>query len=465
MMLKLLAGERVPEQTMLPAKLVVRQSCGCSEPVIMHAAAGPVKRRAESLGEAIIAQREAILSEMGQVIQMPVSLSSEWTDRILDAFVEEMMSDLAPQKAFLSVLDDVLRQAIAMGGQVNGWQEALSVMRRHVLPYLTDAETLTRGEDLFNQGRVMIGKVAQWYWARREAQETWQTEVLGNLGGDMVAAVEREQIFDVIGRTLPALDLATFYLSFYDGQEHPAEWSRLMLAYDEGKRIEVDADGWRFPTRQLVPGDLLSPERRYTWVVESLNFRENQFGCLVIEAGSCRGSIYGMLTRQISGALQDLLLVRQVREQTAERERAQEENTRLQQEVIETQRQALRELSTPIIPVMDRIIVMPLIGNVDSARARDITRSLLAGIREHRARVVILDITGVSLVDSGVAGHLNKTIHAARLKGAHTIITGISDAVAETVLDLGIEWGDVETLSDLQTGLRAALARMGLRVG
>jgi rsbT co-antagonist protein RsbR len=140
----------------------------------------------------------------------------------------------------------------------------------------------------------------------------------------------------------------------------------------------------------------------------------------------------------------------------------QAERERLQQEIIEAQRQAIQELSTPVIPIMDRIIVMPLIGSIDTLRARDITRRLLAGITEQRARVVILDITGVPVVDSGVADHLNKTIQAARLKGARAIVTGISDAVAETVVDLGIDWSGIETLSDLQTGLMAALNILGM---
>ena len=97
-------------------------------------------------------------------------------------------------------------------------------------------------------------------------------------------------------------------------------------------------------------------------------------------------------------------------------------------------------------------------------RARDITRSLLAGIRAHRAKVVILDITGVPLVDSGVADHLNKTIQAARFKGARSIVTGISDAVAETIVDLGIDWSGIEALSDLQTGLVAALSSLGIKL-
>jgi rsbT co-antagonist protein RsbR len=113
---------------------------------------------------------------------------------------------------------------------------------------------------------------------------------------------------------------------------------------------------------------------------------------------------------------------------------------------------------------MDQIIVMPLIGSIDSMRARDITRSLLAGISTHRAKVVILDVTGVSVIDSGVANHLNKTIQAARLKGARTIITGISDAVAETVVDLGIDWSGITTLSDLQTGLVTALGSLGVKL-
>jgi anti-anti-sigma regulatory factor/putative methionine-R-sulfoxide reductase with GAF domain len=150
----------------------------------------------------------------------------------------------------------------------------------------------------------------------------------------------------------------------------------------------------------------------------------------------------------------------QLQEEMKEREQAQEENMRLQQEVIEAQQRSIQELSTPIIPVFEGVIVMPLIGSIDTMRARDVTRSLLAGIRENRAEVVILDITGVPIVDSGVAAYLNRTVQAARLKGAHAIVTGISEAVAETIVDLGIDWSGIETLQDLQTGLRAALRKL-----
>ncbi len=148
----------------------------------------------------------------------------------------------------------------------------------------------------------------------------------------------------------------------------------------------------------------------------------------------------------------------------SERIRSEEERTRLQEEIILAQQRSLKELSTPIIPIMDQIIVMPLIGAIDSMRAKDLTRAVLNGISEYRARVIILDITGVPLVDSGVAAHLNKAMQAARLKGAMTIITGVSDAVAETIVDLGIDWSGIETLRDLQTGLLQALRKIGAKL-
>jgi rsbT co-antagonist protein RsbR len=145
-------------------------------------------------------------------------------------------------------------------------------------------------------------------------------------------------------------------------------------------------------------------------------------------------------------------------------ERSRERELQVQMETITRQNKAIEELSTPIIPIMDHILVLPLIGTVDAQRAREIMRALLAAIRKHRAKVVILDITGVAMIDSMVANHLDRTIAAARLKGARTVVTGISESVAETIVDLGIDWSSIETLSDLQTGLFGALHTLGYQL-
>ena len=321
-LLKLLAGEQMPDQTALPTKLVVRQSCGCSEPVVAHAAVGPLQRKREPLPEAIMARRETILSEMMHEAGKSVPSSSEWTGQLLDAFLQDIASNPArtspdgppPLSLFLSTLDGILRQAVTMINQMDNWQDVLSVMRRHLLPYLTDVTTLSQAEDLFSQGRVMVGRMAQLNWANQEVKDFRRVEGLSRLSGELIAAVETEQIADAIAHNLPQLGYSTFYLSFYDGQERPIEWSRLLLACDNGERVEVDADGWRFPARYLIPDELYQRERRYTWVVVSLSFGEHQFGYLILEAGLRRGGIYGVLASQISGVLHGSLLLQKHRE-------------------------------------------------------------------------------------------------------------------------------------------------------
>jgi PAS domain S-box-containing protein len=171
-----------------------------------------------------------------------------------------------------------------------------------------------------------------------------------------------------------------------------------------------------------------------------------------METSACIYEVQGHIIRGVSA--RDI----------TERKQAEAERTQLQQEIIDAQQRAIAELSTPVIPIMDRIIVMPLVGSIDSLRARDVTRSLLAGISHHRAKVVILDVTGVAIMDTGVVNHLNKTIQAARLKGARTIVTGLSDSVAEAIVDLGIDWSGIETLSDLRTGLTTALGSLGVKL-
>ena len=169
-MLKLLAGEQVPEQTVLPTELVVRQSCGCSEPVAVRAAAGTVARDTESLREFITAQRAKIMSDMVQAMGGEEPSSSRWADQLLDAFLEEMTSDsttddanagLALSDHFGATLHDVLQQVGVKSSRLNDWQEVISVMRRYISPYMTDITTLSRAEDLFEQGRAAISRTVQ----------------------------------------------------------------------------------------------------------------------------------------------------------------------------------------------------------------------------------------------------------------------------------------------------------------
>jgi len=658
MMLQVLAGEQVPEQIMVPTQLVVRESCGCVASMAADVIVGPLTEEKESFSLAIVAQQEEILSEMAQTMESPLLSFPDWAKQLLTALSDEIESATVSGKseakadsqgAFLSILCKILQQADLAGSQVSDLQKVISVMRRYTLPHVTDVATLARADMLFDQARVTIDGMLQRNWTLQEVEQANLNNVLSLLRGGLATRVEVEHLIGVLNHRLPQLGFSTFYFFLYESPDHFTPGSRLMLAVDEGERVEIDAVGQQFLTHRLTPDELFPQQRRYTWIVGPLYFEENQFGGLILEVGSRDAEIYRSLTTLISGSMHDALLIQQlevrrvqmltaaevsqaassmlnldeliqqavnlvqerfslyytglfliedewailragtgeggqqmltegyqlkvdgksiigrcaleqhayivldvgeeavrfenpllpdtrsemalplisrsetlgvltvqsteeaafdnediavfqtmadqlanaimnarlyeeaqrayaeveqqVQSRTAEleqeiiqREQAQQESERLQQEVIEAQQRAIRELSTPVIPLMQGIIVMPLIGSIDSMRAREITRSLLAGITQNRAKVVILDVTGVGVMDTGIVNHLNKAIQAARLKGAHTIVTGISEAVAETIVDLGIDWSDITTLSDLQTGLTVALRNLGIEL-
>jgi len=131
--------------------------------------------------------------------------------------------------------------------------------------------------------------------------------------------------------------------------------------------------------------------------------------------------------------------------------------------VINEQQESLRELSTPVLQLRERLLILPIIGVLDSARARQLTEQLLGAIQDKRARVVVIDITGVATIDRTVANHLVQTVEASRLMGASTILTGLSSEIAQTLVDLGVDLGMMRTVGDLQGGLEEAERLAGYR--
>lgn len=134
------------------------------------------------------------------------------------------------------------------------------------------------------------------------------------------------------------------------------------------------------------------------------------------------------------------------------------------EKVVRQQLEAIRELSAPVLQLRQGVLVQPLIGMIDTQRARQITEGLLRAIRANRARVVVMDITGVPAVDSKVANHLLQTVQAARLMGAAVIVTGLSAEVAQTLVAIGVDLSKLNTLSDLQSGIDEADRLVGYRV-
>jgi rsbT co-antagonist protein RsbR len=131
---------------------------------------------------------------------------------------------------------------------------------------------------------------------------------------------------------------------------------------------------------------------------------------------------------------------------------------------IRLQTDAIKELATPVLQVRPGLLISPIIGMIDTQRARQLTEAILHSIRAQRAKVVVIDITGVPVVDSKVANHLVQTVEAARLMGTMVILTGISPEIAQTLVVLGVNLSTVRTVGDLQEGLAEAERLLGYKL-
>ena len=131
---------------------------------------------------------------------------------------------------------------------------------------------------------------------------------------------------------------------------------------------------------------------------------------------------------------------------------------------IDQQRQTISELQTPVIQVWDRILALPIVGSLDTARTQEMNEALLQKIVDTGAEIVIIDITAVPVVDTAVAKHLLETVSAARLLGAEVLMVGISTRTAITLVHLGVDLSGVITRTTMAKGLDLAFARLGLEV-
>jgi rsbT co-antagonist protein RsbR len=162
----------------------------------------------------------------------------------------------------------------------------------------------------------------------------------------------------------------------------------------------------------------------------------------------------GFVTRDEEG---NIIAVMGLFRDLSEQYRQEAERAALQQQIIETQRNTLRELSTPLIPISKDVMIMPLIGTIDSQRAQMVMEALLEGVARHQASLVILDITGVAVVDTQVAQAFIQAAQAVRLLGARVMLTGIQPQIAQTLVHLGVDLGGIITRGSLQSGIAAAL--------
>lgn len=374
-----LAGQTVPGQVTLDSRLLVRQSCGCPSRSVELAGAEPAARETGDLKLALDRAREQLVEQITRATSNG-QVATTWAGQLIDTFRSKLGA--VPGDEFLSTLDSMLQQGVLYGDETAAWQGVISVLRRELLPTL-DHRAHLRAEDLFGQARVVIGEAVQRAQISRQLQAERQTQVLRDIGQALITAFDVDRLAGVLADRLPELGIESCYLALYENPGESLEWSRLVLAFAGGDRIDLGAIGRRFPARQLVPPRLL-PDRRYSLLVEPLHFQADPIGFVVFEVGPRDGDLYEVLRGHISSALKGALLFRQAHEARLAAERADRVKTRLLANVS-------HELRTPlniIIGHTQRLLTSPPPG-----LAKDLER--IQHSAEHQLRIIndLLDLS------------------------------------------------------------------------
>lgn len=186
------------------------------------------------------------------------------------------------------------------------------------------------------------------------------------------------------------------------------------------------------------------PVARLRRLVEALSYAS-------VEAFEEARGLLESPTEDEFGELEGILAVFLKELQSAQELRTAQEQQRL---LIERQQLAIRDLTTPIIDLWDDILTLPIVGVVDTQRAAEMTERLLARVEERGTRCVIIDVTGVNVIDTMTAAHLVRMVNAARLMGSYCVVTGMRPEVAQTLVQSGVDIAGVETLRSLKEGLR-----------
>jgi len=291
--LDLLHGKPVQERVVLPTKLLVRQSCGCPDPLVIQAGAADVIETGKTL------DAEKLAGEILLILEWPAEGKGlVEAGQLIEAFFRDSKSQ---DGAFLSVLTILLQRSVATEESISKWHEALSLLRARLLGFL-EPENVSRAETIFQQARVVIGETSQRAQAFQRLQVQQHTRILSEVNQLLSATIDGAELLEILSAALPKLDIPRCYLSLYEDPGSPTTSSRLALAYDEQGRLDLAGKNTRFLSCNLIPDGLMD-NRLYNLVVEPLYFRNDHLGFVLFEADSRQEEMYEALRGQISGAL------------------------------------------------------------------------------------------------------------------------------------------------------------------
>lgn len=320
MILALIEGQTLPARSLIPAQLVIRESCGCLDNTHAWSTTLSANQSASDLTASQLPTGQ--LPTQLAIVAEELHLSPEAVRKMIALLNDE--HTVIASTEFLALLRQHLLETMSSNLNAVTWQNLISALRRHALSISTgklDDDT----ETLFNRAHALVTEIAQRARIRQLIKTERQIGVLRRTSEALITSFGEELLLATLSEELPKLEFPSFFLSLFDDSAHPALSSRLILAYDDGHRLDLPPGGIHFPTAQLVPSALRSDRLTASLVVEPLYFGNQLHGLLVLEVGPLEGNIYENLRAEISSALQGSALLRQVQEHTAQLQNANRE--------------------------------------------------------------------------------------------------------------------------------------------
>jgi len=325
MVLAMLAGQDVPSKVVLPTRMVVRQSCGCPDPLVTHAQAVPHLEKLDSFTDEIRQLDSLVFGGADAQLQIP---ADEPVRRLfpvlLKSFVDESRGKA--EGDFIRQFTETVQQTAHTNDDFPRWHEIISILRRFAVSQLTDTNSRLRIENLIQQARVVLGESARRHYAYQVLQADEKLHSLGEISQRLNVVTNLAELTEVLEHSLALLGIPRCYLFMYEDPLDPDGLARFVFAYEDRKRVFFDPHGALFQARKLLPDGLLNFDRQHSLVVEPLFFRDDQLGYAVFEADPQQEAIYEILGGQISAALKRTLLT--------------ERNIRLFEEAVEARKVA-----------------------------------------------------------------------------------------------------------------------------
>jgi HD-GYP domain-containing protein (c-di-GMP phosphodiesterase class II)/DNA-binding LacI/PurR family transcriptional regulator len=318
--MSLIEKKEVPRETILPANLIVRRSCGCFAHQLDHSSLEMMEPWSEAANITISKHKHQIISRVIQQTHYIFHNKDEidyngMIENLFDAFFDEFTSREQQSGKFVQELAAIFTDNIWVSRDIFTWQSVITEFRRNLLPFLYHLNDIAFVENLWHQARVLIGNKALILEKFSHQQYIKANQIISSLREELLFTLDQTQIFNILAQNLPSLGIKSCYLMTFKGKNQRRVKS--VLAYDENGWIYFGDEELMFLPEILLPKQLLPEYRRYSMLVETLNFSSSLFGLVIFELEPQTGKVYGELRRIICSTLQSATLFKQIQEQAS----------------------------------------------------------------------------------------------------------------------------------------------------